>query len=257
MRADLPPLDLLCRQSAWLAPARARLLRRIGVAHRRRVLDLGAGYGAVTAELARRSGGLTAALDRNEAALRAHPRAARRAGAGAADSLVAGAARVAGDARRLPFAAGAFDLIFTQLVWLWLPVADVLPEVWRVMAPGGALIALEPDYGGMMEHPADVAVADVWRAALARAGADALVGRKLPGLLAERGFDVQVDLLATLSPPAEERFDLLRGLPLTDAERLTVTAAAAASASRREVWQQVVHLPFFLITATRPATVYR
>ena len=245
MRADLPPVDLICRQSAWLAPARSRLLRRIGVAHRRRVLDLGAGYGAVTAELARRSGGLTAALDRNEAALRA------------AESLVADAARVVGDARRLPFAAGAFDLVFTQLVWLWLPVADVLPEVWRVMAPGGALIALEPDYGGMMEYPADVAVADVWRAALARAGADPLVGRKLPGLLAARGFDVQVDLLATLSPPAEERFDLLRGLPLTDAERLAAAAAAAASASRGGVWQQVVHLPFFLITATRPATVYR
>lgn len=243
MRPDLPAPDLLRQQSDWLAPARARLLRRIGVAHRRRVLDLGAGYGAATAELARRSGGLTAALDRDEAAL------------GAADAPFVGAARVAGDARRLPFAAGAFDLVFTQLVWLWLPVAAVAPEVWRVLAPGGALIALEPDYGGMMEHPPDVAVAEVWRAALARAGADPLVGRKLPGLLAACGFDVQVDLFATLSPPAEERFDLLRGLLLTDAERLAVAEAAAASARRRGVWGQVVHLPFFLITATRPATV--
>ncbi|GAB4163251.1 MAG: hypothetical protein Fur0021_38230 [Candidatus Promineifilaceae bacterium] len=243
MRPDLPAPDLLRQQSDWLAPARARLLRRIGVAHRRRVLDLGAGYGAATAELARRSSGLTAALDRNEAALRA------------ADASFAEASRVVGDARYLPFAGGVFDLVFTQLIWLWLPVADALSEVWRVLAPEGALIALEPDYGGMMEHPPDVAVGEVWRAALARAGADPFVGRKLPGLLAACGFDVQVDLFATLSPPAEERFDLLRGLPLTDAERLAVAAAAAASASRRSVWGQVVHLPFFLITATRPATV--
>lgn len=243
MRPDLPAPDLLRQQSDWLAPARARLLRRIGVAHRRRVLDLGAGYGAVTAELARRSSGLVAALDRQEVALHA------------TEAPFAEAARVVGDAHYLPFAGGVFDLVFTQLIWLWLPVADVLSEVWRVLAPEGALIALEPDYGGMMEHPPSVAVADVWRAALARAGADPLVGRKLPGLLAECGFDVQVDLFATLSPPAEERFDLLRGLPLTDVERLAVAEAAAASASRRGVWGQVVHLPFFLITATRPATV--
>ncbi|MCA9937563.1 MAG: methyltransferase domain-containing protein [Anaerolineales bacterium] len=239
MFADLPPLDLLARQSDWLAPARARLLRRLGVAHRRRVLDLGAGYGVVTAELARRSDGLVVALDRREMALRAA-------------APIAGAARVAGDGGRLPFAAGAFDLVFSQLVWLWLPLAEALPEVWRVLAPGGALVALEPDYGGLIEHPPAVAVGEVWRAALARAGGDALVGRKMPALLAAQGFIVQVDLFPTLSPPAAARFDLLRGLPLTSLERQVVDKADTASVHLRGVWEQVVHLPFFLITAVRP-----
>ena len=55
--------QLLTEQAAWLAPARARLLRRVAIAHRQRVLDLGAGPGAVTPELVRRSGGLVVALD--------------------------------------------------------------------------------------------------------------------------------------------------------------------------------------------------
>ena len=57
MTPALPSKTLLEAQAEWLAPARARLLRRVGIARRRRILDLGAGYGAVTGELVRRGGG--------------------------------------------------------------------------------------------------------------------------------------------------------------------------------------------------------
>ena len=65
--------ELLRRQAAWLAPARARLLRRVAVARRRSVLDLGGGYGAVTGELVRRAGGTVVALDHTLEALQASP----------------------------------------------------------------------------------------------------------------------------------------------------------------------------------------
>lgn len=237
--ASLPALELLVQQAAWLAPARARLLRRVAIARRQRVLDLGAGYGAVTGELVRRAGGPVVALDLAWHALSA-----------AAEPL-AGAGRVAGDAARLPLADRAFDLIFCQCALLWMPAPATLAEIDRVLAPGGVLVALEPDYGGLIEAPAATAVRAVWQAALARAGADPLLGRQLPGWLAARGFQVQVELLPELAPPEAARFAFLRELPLTAAERNQVAAAAAADAALSG-WARVAHLPFFLVTAFKP-----
>ncbi len=236
----LPAAGLLEQQASWLAPARARLLRQIAVARRRRVLDLGAGYGATTVELVRRAGGAVTALDRAIAALRA------------GKTAFAGAGRVGGDAARLPFATGAFDLVFTQLTLLWTnPVEPVLDEIRRVLAPGGALAALEPDYGGMIEYPPEIAARDLWCAALSRAGADPLIGRRLPGLLAARGFAVSVGLFDTLAEPSPLRFDFLRDLPLTDEETVTLQRAEQVARQDGSHGQHVAHLPFFLVTAIR------
>jgi SAM-dependent methyltransferase len=127
----------------------------------------------------------------------------------------------------------------------------VLSEIWRILQPGGVLLALEPDYGGLLEHPPALALRDIWLAALARAGADPLVGRKLPGLLARQGFGVRADLLPELLPPSPARFDLLRGLPLTRREQRALRRAERAAATHNAPWQQIAHLPFVLLTATR------
>jgi SAM-dependent methyltransferase len=236
---DLPAPEMLAQQAEWLSPARGRLLRQVGIARRKRVLDLGASYGAVTGELVRRAGGMVVALDRAVVALRD----------GAAFS---GAARTGGDARWLPFADAAFDLIFTQLTLLWVqPVTCALDEIRRVLRPGGALVALEPDYGGMIEHPPEIAACELWLSALERAGADPLIGRKLPGLLAARGFTVSVGLFESLYAPSTTRFDFLRDLPLTAAEALTLERIEMEAVVRRNSWAQVAHLPFFLVTAIR------
>lgn len=52
-----------------------------------------------------------------------------------------------------------------------------------------------------------------------RAGADPFVGRKLPGALARAGFDVWMETTAGIQPPRADRFELLRGLPLTSEEK--------------------------------------
>jgi len=241
LKYDLPASEMLVQQAEWLAPARGRLFRQVSIARRKRVLDLGAGYGAVTGELVRRAGGPVVALDRAIAALQE---------AGAA---YAGASRTGGDARRLPFADTVFDLVFTQLTLLWVqPVTRVLDEIHRVLHPGGVLVALEPDYGGMIEHPPEIAARELWLSALGRAGADPLIGRALPGLLAARGFTVNVGFFESLYAPAMARFDFLRDLPLTVAEALVLETIETEALVRRRPWAQIAHLPFFLVTALKP-----
>jgi SAM-dependent methyltransferase len=235
---SLPSQQLLEWQAAWLAPARARLLRRVQIARRRRVLDLACGSGAVTGELVRRSGGQVVAVDRTWAALAADAEPFR------------GAARLCADALRLPFADGSFDLVFCQFALLWLDAAAAVCEVHRVLEPGGVLVAAEPDYGGLIEYPPEIATSELWLAALTRARADPHIGRRLPGLLAAAGFDVRVDLLDRVSPPSAVRFDFLRGLPLVDGERQALQRIEAADKTCQDPGR-VVHLPMFLVTATK------
>jgi hypothetical protein len=147
--------------------------------------------------------------------------------------------------------------VFCQLALLWMPLEATLAEVRRVLQPGGVLLAIEPDYGGMIEHPPELGTRELWIAGLQRAGADPLVGRKLPGLLAGHGFAVRVELMSELAPPAPQRFDLLHGLPLTNGERRQVDAIQRISAGLASPGQQVAHLPFMLVTATLPDSLGR
>ncbi len=230
---------------------RARLLRRIGIAHRRCVLDLGAGYGAVTAELARRSSssGRVVALDLALSPLRslAQP----------GEQVVPQA--VCANGVSLPFADATFDMVYCQLVLLWaMPIESVIREMWRVLQPGGVVIAVEPDYGGMIEYPTTLATRDLWIAALKRAGANPTIGRMLPSMFERHGFRVRVDLLPELVPPSTTRFALLRGLPLTNREyaklrHIEQQDAAMGDSDDGQRWARVVHLPFVLITAERLA----
>ena len=238
MNPALPSKSLLQAQAEWLAPARARLLRRVGIAHRRRILDLGAGYGAVTGELVRRGGGFVTALDTSASSVTA--------------LLNSPAIPVCGDAFSLPFADNSLDLVFCQCVLMWMgDVKTAVSEIHRVLQPNGVLIALEPDYADMMEYPPEIATRDIWLSALARAGAEPRAGRMLPEILTTQGFEVRVDLLDSLVAPEPTRFEFLRTLPLTADETKALENAVLADSSLGGSWEKVVHLPFFLISAMK------
>ena len=233
----LPEAEALTMQAQWLAPARAQLWRWVQIARRRSVLDLGTGYGAVVPELVRRSGGRVVALDRELRPLRHQ------------ESFV-GAERIAADGAYLPFADASFDLIFTQLTLLWVSALDaVVAAMWRTLRPGGVVVGLEPDYGGMIEYPREVQSRELWIAGLSRAGADPYVARKLPGKLASQGFEVQVSLFDTLVPPSVERFGFVEDLPLSSEERQHLEIVKRRARTLTGSWDQVAHLPFFLIRA--------
>lgn len=238
MRPDQPPIDQARALSGWLAGPRSRALQRAAIGRRQRVLDVGSGHGIVTAELARRAAGEVVALDIDAAAL-------------AGDGYPARVARVCGDARALPFRGMSFDLAFFQNVLLWVGDAEgAIAEAARVLAPGGALVALEPDYGGMMEHP-DLGLRVIWLDALERAGADPLIGRRLPGLCEAAGLEPWVELTHIPAPAEAEALALLEGLPLTPGERRLVEGARPIIASAAGGWSVFLHVPYFLVVARR------
>jgi len=173
---DLPAL--YAAQKEWFAAERNRLLRRAGLAAAAAVLDLGCGSGAMLSDLARRARGRVVGVDRDAGLL-----------------AVASGARVVADAAALPFRAGAFDLVFTQMFFLWAGCAPgLLGEIRRVLRPGGCLVAAaEPDWRGAFCEPPAPALAE-FAEGLRREGADPFIGGRLGLALEDAGFQVECGL---------------------------------------------------------------
>lgn len=169
----------------------------------------------------------------------------------------AGARRVCGTAEQLPFADATFDLAFSQFALLWMDVPGVVGELRRILEPGGVFVAIEPDYGGMIEEPAALRSQEIWQRALREAGADPNVGRRLPRLLAEQQFDVRVELVPEISPPGanDDRFEFLRELPLTEEDRRAIERLSRAEQERAGSWSRLVYVPMLLVTAVAPRAV--
>ncbi len=237
-RPDLPTEAQAREISQWLAGPRSRALRRAGIGRRECVLEVGAGHCVVTAELQRRARGYVVALDRDVDAIQG--------------ARITHVQPVAGDARQLPFSSESFDLVFFQNTLLWIPqIESAVHEAAGVLAPQGALVALEPDYGGMMEHP-DWGVRQLWIQGLSEAGADPFVGRKLPGLCEAAGLRTWVELAHIPQPAEVEALKLLDDLPLTDQQRQIAENVAHAIEQAPGKWSPFLHVPYFLIVATRP-----
>lgn len=118
----------------WVAPLehgpRLEALAMASVQPGERVADIGCGPGAVTRRLAELAGphGLTVGVDLSHQMLR----------------LAAGP-RAEADARLLPFAAGAFDVVFSAYALDLLPLPGIpaaLGEIHRILRPGGRVVLL-------------------------------------------------------------------------------------------------------------------
>ncbi len=230
------------RLAEWLQGPRSRALRRAGIGRRECVLEVGSGHGFVTEELARRAAGEVVAVDAQFGALGVEPE--RPTG----ETPVA---RVTADGRALPFDDASFDLVFFQNTLMWIdPLEDAVHEAARVLAPGGELVALEPDYGGMIEEP-DLGLRVIWLDALERSGADSLTGRKLPRLVEEAGLDPWVEFAHIPRPAEAEALDFLAELPLTALQRERVESAREVITAAAGEWTIFLHVPWVMVIGSR------
>jgi SAM-dependent methyltransferase len=182
-----------CQQARWTEPLRAHFFFRRNLGNPHRILEVGCGTGAVSASIAREQpsakvAGLDLDLPRLQFA-RSHDSACVYA---------------AGDARRLPFPAGAFDIVLCHFLLLWIPSpVKALREMARVARPGGWVLALaEPDYTARIDSPATLEpLGAAQTEALRRQGADVSLGRHLAEVFAEAGLGV-VETGVLASPEA-------------------------------------------------------
>lgn len=227
--------DWFSQQATWTAPARRWLYREARLGQAQAVLEVGCGTGVVTVEVARRTAGRVYGLDIDAAMLAL----ARRSDA---------ARYVQGDAHALPFADEAFDVVLSHYLLLWLEhPAGAVQEMARVTRRGGVVLACaEPDYGGRIDHPAElVRLGKLQTEALRHQGANPEIGRRLGELFSTAGLLSTVAVMAgqwELPGQADQafaaewatrRYDLAGLLPAEALDRLEEIDRDALRAGRR------------------------
>lgn len=163
---------------------------RAGLKAGERVLDLGAGPGFAAQDLARRVGpaGRVLALERSPAYVTAGRELARRAG------LMQLEVRPH-DLLQDPLPAEGFDLAWMRWVAMFLPdLQPLLTQLPLALRPGGRLVVHEyMHWDSFALHPHGAAIRRFGQAVQASfrdAGGDPDVNRRLPSLLAARGFRI-------------------------------------------------------------------
>jgi len=152
-----------------------------------RVLEVGSGLGILADEVAASAGGCdVVGIELSAAQIAAATRSAR-------------VAVVRADAHELPLASESFDLVYARFLLEHVAnPAGVLGEMRRVLRRGGRVAVLENDVSLVRFDPPCPVFERVWAAfvEVQRAlGGDALIGRRLFGLLRSAGFrDVELSL---------------------------------------------------------------
>lgn len=174
------------QQANWTQQTRSWLYRQARLSRAQAILEVGCGTGVIADGLAQLRP-VVAGLDIDPAMLNFARQRKRRV------------TYVQGDAHALPFSDGAFDAVVCHYLLLWLaePMQGV-KEMARVTRTGGSVLACaEPDYGGRIDHPPELA--DLGRRqteALRGQGADPEIGRRLGEIFAAAGLQAVVGTMA-------------------------------------------------------------
>lgn len=175
------------RQADWTRSTRLWLYRQAGLGQAGAVLEVGCGTGVIAAELARVTSARVVGLDLDEASL------------AFAQRQESDVSYVCGDAQALSFPGGSFDVVVCHYLLLWVAdPARAMREMARAVRPGGHVLACaEPDYGGRVDHPPELAaLGRLQTEALRQQGADPEIGRRLGELFAAAGLRATLGTMA-------------------------------------------------------------
>ncbi|MFO0942812.1 MAG: class I SAM-dependent methyltransferase [Pirellulales bacterium] len=231
-------------QHAWLRSARSRLLRRCNLSTSQTILELGCGWGLATMEIAQRTqSAKVIGLDVNAKAI-------EYAKQQVAPALQKRVEFLSCDATALPLLGQSVDIVFSQCAFLWFQDIDtVLSEVSRVLKPGGWLVTIEPDYGGLMDWPEELSLRSIWLEALIAARAQPLIGRALYATLKRLGWTTEARFLDFYESPREQSVEFLMQLPVNETQLQKVDSIQQQL--RKADDNYVAHLPFWMVTARR------
>jgi ubiquinone/menaquinone biosynthesis C-methylase UbiE len=176
------------RQAEWTRGIRSHLYRQAELRRAGAVLDVGCGTGVITEELSRRTRGRVTGLDLDPAMI------------GFAASWIPDVEWVVGDAHCLPFQSESFDLVLCSFLLLWTTKPDLaVQEMARVVREGGVILAVtEPDYGGRIDYPEDIALGPLMEESLRCEGANPRIGRSLKALLSATGLKAQSGIIGSM-----------------------------------------------------------
>lgn len=158
------------------------------------VLDVGCGPATDTLPLAELvgAGGQVAGVDQDAAMVAEADRRAAAAGVGArVEHHVA-------DATALPFAAGRFDAVRCERLFMHLPdPAGALREMMRVLRPGGRIVVMDTDWGTRsVDTPETELERRMARVLAERCLVNGYSGRRLYGMMIRAGIaDPVVDVV--------------------------------------------------------------
>jgi ubiquinone/menaquinone biosynthesis C-methylase UbiE len=184
-------------KSADEVAARAAYLELLGVGPGQRVLEVGCGTGAVLRDVARRvvPNGRVVGLDPNRTFLAVAAEIAEREG------LASLMEWREGDALRLPFPNGSFDVALSVTTLGHVPNGErAITEMVRVVQPGGRVgVHDRDDDSFIVSHPDRALTRRVVAGGSDQAMIDSWLGRKLPRLLTAAGLqDVQIKAFTSL-----------------------------------------------------------
>jgi ubiquinone/menaquinone biosynthesis C-methylase UbiE len=179
-------------QAQWLAPSRHYLYRKVDLARRETILDLGCGSGVIGDEIRQICGRRVVGVDRD------------------ADMLAFARSRYPeidfrlGDEDSLSEEGLRFDLVILSFVLMWQarPLLFLKKVRKLLRAKGTVLVLAEPDYGGRIDFPAPLDfLKEIFTRHIMQAGGDPFLGRKLKSLLQKSGFRSEVGLASCLNFP--------------------------------------------------------
>jgi SAM-dependent methyltransferase len=119
-------------------------------------------------------------------------------------SVKKGLQAVQGDASEIPFTDGSFDVVYCSYTFLWLKdPRGALREMARTSNQFVVLLA-EPDYGGRICLPKEVADLDPYLvASLIGEGADPFIGRKIGYMMEAAGLEVEMGVHSGVWSPTQ------------------------------------------------------